>query len=334
MTLRNALATTSSILPRASAGLSLLFLIASSVMATACAADAGPEANDDSELRIRPQNRSCTLVGGSRPAGIPATDFIEPIAWLHRATGKRGELKAGTTLQAACGDYTFTTKLDEWSATVRTGQPLTVSPTYVGASQLIARRDALNAFGDPLGPTWKALAPTPQLRSMINFDADIPFPATLPTTRVFDLKPLMAEVELDMEPIDPNFPSGAELTLWRIRKNVRALPKKILLPTPGKLDFQAIGSGSNLQSFDGIPIAAAGTTSVIKIRRLEVDNIEDGNVEVVGTYSVYRTDGGHIVYSDVPTHTGVDLLPGKYRLEVRGRGANGQAINDIHDIEL
>lgn len=84
-----------------------------------------------------------------------------------------------------------------------------------------------------------------------------------------------------------------------------------------------------LQTKISIPLTA-GAKQTISIKRIDVKDVEitpeNGKAPYIvkGSWDVYDETSSQLIVADLPTGYGVDVLPGKYRVEVSHRGDEGK----------
>lgn len=150
----------------------------------------------------------------------------------------------------------------------------------------------------------------------------------------------MATVRLQFDDSDPAYPTGSTVSMRLgfadetgskvgqsksrfVEKKLSDLPKDFLTLVGQPL---VLSGAERIARLDGAQFRS-GARTVVKFKRLEVDHlVVDGGTEVlVGTFSVTPVDEAANLfdYRAVPTHSGVDLLPGTYIVTTEATDAAG-----------
>jgi hypothetical protein len=141
-------------------------------------------------------------------------------------------------------------------------------------------------------------------------------------------------LDLHFEDINPDFPDEVPLEICgRTCLPARSVPGG-KIGTPIQFNYW-LGDTISLQYWKEIfarEYKAVGGQS-LQLLRLEVDHMHlpDGNI-LPGTYDVYQ--GTKKIIGRLNTRTGIDLLPGQYRVEVSGEDEAGQLYFTEHEVML
>ena len=162
-----------------------------------------------------------------------------------------------------------------------------------------------------------------------------------------------ASIALTVDPIDPEYPSANPDCLrlrtarndydvypnytaarWSVSPSLRELGASVFVPAGNPVRLAVAGAGSDRSSTQtdlGVWPVGAGTTTSITINRLEVDDVACASAAapaIKGTFSIeLKRAGTWSAYEcarSLPTHTGVDLPDGNYRVTTVADGPNGR----------
>lgn len=312
-------------------------------------------------VRVRPAAGTGTLVSAA-PAGLPSGATVPTLVGTLTG-GAQFVLSANATRVSGQGNYQFAAGVGVDDYTLSTGQTIDVTPVYLYAALPMLfdhptlDTTAVNGVRSVTAPTIWTIA-----RSQFgagrrwsfqndvgSAGVDIPFamPASSHASRKVDLTSQLAAVHLELDDVDPDYPTYGAAALYSNATwvNVREVATDFLVAPGRKIDiFTRSIAGTTSTSSQVYPSAAflpsvqapaAGGRVTITLRRLEVEDVQgtDG-APVRGRFSVVHKATGREAYEDVPTHTGVDLPPGAYTLTVSSKDRLGIEQVSTQDITL
>ncbi len=340
------------------------------ILFPACAGSSGTDAaaelgaGDNVELdgpgvRVRPRGSAgtCTFVS-TRPALLPAGASLE-LLWVSSGAWSDG-FAAGRTAVVSAGTYRVRSReFSDVSVACPAGKSVDITPVYAGTSVpipfgqihrfLSGLGDFRAAFETP--NSWHSIpqiAPTDPVGNFYLEDSSYPMPiSTLVTaSRVIDFAPMMATVHIDLDDVDPGYPTMSSTNVRNLRtsdarstfggeRQLRALPKDFAVYGGSALD---IGYRSSFGSPGGARTTALSiaTRTVLTFKRLEVEDfVTDDGRTLPGNFTVTPVAGSVNTFGiNGVTHTGVDLLPGTYTVTVTATDARGLPFTDVQRVTL
>lgn len=183
---------------------------------------------------------------------------------------------------------------------------------------------------------------------------EIPFQGARRLNQILDLATVMATVHLEFDDVDPAYPTlltgsararlGADVLpsatsvpsfeRFYAQESLSSLPRDFLIPEGSALVLAANADLARLPASK----FRAGERTVITFKRLEVEHLvpNGSTLELPGTFSVQPADKSANLfgYSNVPTHSGVDLLPGTYTVTTVAKDAKGMPQKSVDTITL
>ncbi|MFO0662980.1 MAG: hypothetical protein U0174_03460 [Polyangiaceae bacterium] len=206
-------------------------------------------------------------------------------------------------------------------------------------------------YGDGAWAKTSALLYVPPGPIFVLSDIDAaPTEITAPEGKLTELVLPTTRVSVDLDSYDPDYPSpssacdavpaiivgsGAALDTARVR-NAGGSLKTMVVPHGSKATVKLNAYGIVSEK----PTVAGGTVSFL-LNRLEVDDVEvslsGGGTQLTrGQYSVEVKDGNtyrRLECGSFPTHTGIDLPDGTYRVSTWAEGPSG-TIRHVEEVSF